>query len=81
MSPDRVEVAQQRNTPVRVSFLQLAQDVFDHELGATVDVDRLERQIFGVLDDTGVAVDRGRGREDQGLNAHTGHFFEEHDAA
>jgi hypothetical protein len=36
MRADRVEVAQQRNAPVRLGFLQVGQDLLDHQLAFAV---------------------------------------------
>jgi hypothetical protein len=78
---DRVEVAQDADAPGRIGLVQVAQHVFDHQLGAAVGVDRRQRMDFGIGQEPRRAVHRGRGAEDKRLHPGRLHGLQQRQAA
>ena len=74
MRADRIEVAQQRNAPVRLRFLQVGQDLLNHQLAFTVRaLRRTGREAFDVRDFGLVAVDGRGGAENKVFHARGAH--------
>lgn len=74
---DRVEVAQDADPPGGVGAVEVAQHVFDDQLGPAVGVGCRERVIFGQRQALWVAVDGGGGTEDEGLDTAFAHGAEQ----
>ena len=65
MRPDRIEVAQQRENPQgRIGMAGVGQDLLAHPLRSGVRIGWMSRLFLGQRDDSGVAMDGTRGRED-----------------
>ena len=75
MCADRIEITQPRNPPFLVSVRQIGKDVFNHQLAGTVGIGRRAREILPNRYRGRVAVDRGRGTENQRLHRHFRHYF------
>ena len=73
----RVEVAQDADAPRRVAAVQVAQQVFHHQLATAIGVGGRERVVFGQRQALRVAVHRGRRAEHQRLHAAGIHGFEQ----
>ena len=74
MRADRVEVAQQRDAPVRLRFLQVSEDLLDHQLAFTVRALRSPgREAFDIRDFWLVAVHGGGGAENKVFHARGAH--------
>ena len=70
MCADRIEIAQTHDGEIRLSRAQVAQDLLDHELGATVRIrGRSRRHVFGERQRHRCAVDGRRAREDKLVDA------------
>ena len=66
MRTDRVEVAQQRDAPLRLGFLQIGQDLLHHQLAFAVRaLRRPGREAFNVRDFRLIAVDGGGRAKDE----------------
>ena len=78
MGTDRVEVAQQHDGPAGIGFGDIAQDLFDHQLGATIRVGGAGGEIFPQRYRGRIAVNGGRGAEYQPEHAGSGHLFAQH---
>ena len=77
--PGRVEVAE-RDRPQAVGPFVIPQDVLDHELGPAVGIGRPGRVVLGDGRFQGLAVDRRRRGEDQGVRPGLQHGVEEVEA-
>ena len=81
MGTDRVEVAQQHDSPAGIGFSEIAQDLFDHQLGAAIRVGGAGGEIFPQRYRGRIAVNGGRGAEHQPEHAGPGHLFAQHQGA
>ncbi len=81
MGTDRVEVAQQHDGPAGIGFDKVAQDLLHHQLGAAIRVGGAGGEIFPQRYRGGIAVNGGRGAEDQPEHASPGHLFAQHQGA
>ena len=74
MRADRVEVAQQRDAPLRLRFLQVGQDLLHHQLAFAVRALRgAGREAFNVRDFGLIAVDGGGGAKDKVFDVRCAH--------
>ena len=78
----RVEVAQEAHIPLGIYLLQVRQHLLEHRLGLAVGVGAMALgALLGDGDDGGVAIDGGRGREDDVLAAVLAHHVEQAEGA
>src|SRR3954471_7201559 len=81
MRADRIEVAQRHVTKIPTSGGAVGEDVLDHQLGLAVRIGRPQRMIFCERQALGIAVDRGRGAEDDAAHILAVHRLQKRDAA
>ncbi len=75
MRSGRIEIAQDRDAPVRVGLRQVAQEVLDDALGAPVHVLRAQRRVFRHGQVFRLPIDRGRRAEHERGHARLAHHF------
>ncbi|MCY1516892.1 hypothetical protein D9M68_515510 [compost metagenome] len=78
---DGVEETQARDAPARIGAGEVREHALHHHLGAPVGVDGRVRRAFPYRRARDVAVDRGRGREDQRAHAGALHGTRQREAA
>ena len=81
MRARRVEVAQDRDAPVRVGAREVAQEILGGPLGAPVDALRLEGGVLRDRQRVRLTVDRRRAREHESRDARLAHHLGERDRA
>ena len=79
--PGGIEVAQDRNAPCGLGVGEIAQEILDDELGASVDAVRGDRRILGDRQPLGLPVHRRRRAEHERRHAGLTHHFSERERA
>ncbi|MNF55723.1 hypothetical protein D3C84_371950 [compost metagenome] len=78
MGTDRVEVAQQHDGPAGIGLGKIPQNLFHHQLGATIGVGGAGGEIFPQGHRSGIAIDGRRGAEHQAEHAGFCHLLAQH---